>query len=142
MKLITHWLLLVVMSILGMVHAEENRQLLIGQVDHRGESKVAFVLELVGNDLDYVINEYGELYVKVDRIIALPKDSLLLENNAFPSNSARDANAASLQLCGNRIVEMTEKKWKCPYCYRWWKLGEECKNEECPTNQWKKSKQS
>ncbi len=142
MKLVKYCFFLLGMSVLGMIYAEEKRQLFIGEVDCRGDPKVAFVLELINNDLDYVINEHGELYLKVDRIISLPKDSFLLENNAFKSNHARDSDAPPLQLCGGRIVEMKEKTWKCPYCYRWWKLGEECQNDECPTNQWKKNKRS
>lgn len=35
-----------------------------------------------------------------------------------------------------------EKKWRCPYCYRWWLFGEKCQNKECPTNQWEKEDKS
>lgn len=36
--------------------------------------------------------------------------------------------------CG--IGSKGEKKWKCPYCYNWWPIGQRCKNSECPTNKW------
>ena len=26
-----------------------------------------------------------------------------------------------------------EKKWKCPYCYKYWPLGTACKNPSCPS---------
>jgi len=26
-----------------------------------------------------------------------------------------------------------EKKWKCPYCYRYWPLGKSCGNPDCPS---------
>lgn len=26
-----------------------------------------------------------------------------------------------------------ERKWKCPYCNRYWKVGQACQNEECPS---------
>ena len=29
-----------------------------------------------------------------------------------------------------------EKKWKCPYCYRWSPVGKKCQNPECPSNKW------
>lgn len=29
-----------------------------------------------------------------------------------------------------------EEYWKCPYCFRWWKIGEKCQEPQCPTNRW------
>lgn len=29
-----------------------------------------------------------------------------------------------------------EQRWKCPYCYSWWPIGQKCKNPDCPTNKW------
>lgn len=26
-----------------------------------------------------------------------------------------------------------EKKWKCPYCYRYWPIGKPCNNQDCPS---------
>src|ERR1700761_4129756 len=26
-----------------------------------------------------------------------------------------------------------EKKWKCPYCYQYWPLGQPCGNKDCPS---------
>lgn len=26
-----------------------------------------------------------------------------------------------------------EKKWKCPYCYKYWPEGKPCGNKECPS---------
>lgn len=26
-----------------------------------------------------------------------------------------------------------EKKWKCPYCYRYWPVGKSCGNQDCPS---------
>lgn len=45
----------------------------------------------------------------------------------------------------DQAIMMTEYKnnysslgehWQCPYCYRWWLLGERCSNPDCPTNRW------
>lgn len=26
-----------------------------------------------------------------------------------------------------------QKKWKCPYCYRYWPMGTACQNPDCPS---------
>jgi len=26
-----------------------------------------------------------------------------------------------------------ERKWRCPYCYRYWPLGKTCQNSDCPS---------
>ncbi len=26
-----------------------------------------------------------------------------------------------------------EKKWRCPYCHRYWPIGKPCGNDECPS---------
>ena len=26
-----------------------------------------------------------------------------------------------------------ERKWKCPYCYKYWPVGTPCKNKDCPS---------
>lgn len=26
-----------------------------------------------------------------------------------------------------------EKRWKCPYCNRYWKIGQACQNADCPS---------
>jgi len=33
-------------------------------------------------------------------------------------------------------AKVPPKVWQCPYCFRWWNLGEKCKNPDCPTNRW------
>lgn len=50
--------------------------LFVGQNGNDG--KIAFVLDLVGDDLEnhVQINENGEVYLKVDKIVAIPKDTL------------------------------------------------------------------
>lgn len=61
-----------------------------------------------------------------------------LENNWIEASVMRTDQQGcyifenDITTCGIEI----EKKWKCPYCYRWWPLGQKCQNPECPTNQW------
>lgn len=26
-----------------------------------------------------------------------------------------------------------EKRWKCPYCYKYWPIGTACQNKDCPS---------
>ena len=26
-----------------------------------------------------------------------------------------------------------ERKWKCPYCHQYWKVGQSCQNKDCPS---------
>lgn len=34
----------------------------------------------------------------------------------------------------NRLTNMEyERKWKCPYCYRYWPIGKPCDNPDCPS---------
>jgi hypothetical protein len=56
-------------------YAHENEYVLVGQNSYDGQADTAFVLELVGDNLeDYVhINENGEVYLKVDKIVAIPR---------------------------------------------------------------------
>ena len=47
--------------------------------------------------------------------------------------------AEDVEQYGSRVSPQPEK-WRCPYCHRWWLIGEKCQYEGCPTNQWKKEK--
>lgn len=96
-------------------YAHENKYIFVGQ---NNEGKTAFVLELVDDLGDNIqINENGEVYIKVDKIIAVTEENVTEY--------------------GGRVSPQPQK-WKCPYCYLWWEMGERCGNKKCPTNQWKK----
>jgi hypothetical protein len=58
-------------------YANENKYVFVGQNGNDGLAKTVFVLELMGADLEqYVqINENGEVYLKVDKIVAIPKET-------------------------------------------------------------------
>ena len=60
-------------------YAEENTHIFIGQNNHNGSYKTAFILELMNEDLtkNILINDQGEIYLKVDHIVAIPKENLL-----------------------------------------------------------------
>jgi hypothetical protein len=120
-------------------YAHENKYVFVGQNEGNGQAKTAFILELMGDDLEnhVQISESGEVYLKVDNIIAVPKETF--------SNFASHGNAQGLYefeedltQCGSRVVK--PPKWQCPYCRLWWEMGEKCTNGNCPKNQWKKNK--
>lgn len=61
-----------------------------------------------------------------------------LEDNLIATNVLR-TDQQGLYIFETDIThyEMaSEKKWRCPYCYHWWPIGQRCQNKNCPTNQW------
>lgn len=134
--------------------AHENKYVFVGQ---NGTESV-FTLEIIGDlpadriqiDLD------GEVHIKVDKIIAIPKEtfSQLSEASAqsmdqflafMSQNRAMgyygDVGSFAFEGYGQDYssnASQRTKKWQCPYCYMWWEYGERCKNQECPTNKWGK----
>ena len=61
-----------------------------------------------------------------------------LNNNLIETNVVR-TDQQGFFIHENDIINYEverEKKWKCPYCNRWWRIGEKCQNPDCPTNKW------
>jgi len=40
--------------------------------------------------------------------------------------------AIARSMNGGKIAAY-EKKWKCPYCYSYWPIGQPCGNKDCPS---------
>ncbi len=58
-----------------------------------------------------------------------------LANNLVETNVIR-TDEQGLYFFENDIIRVTAgyvKKWKCPYCNRYWPVGEPCQNAECPS---------
>lgn len=36
-------------------------------------------------------------------------------------------------LIKDKLKDEFQKTWKCPYCYRYWPIGQACKNPDCPS---------
>lgn len=36
-------------------------------------------------------------------------------------------------LVKSKLSSDYEKKWKCPYCNRYWLIGQACQNKDCPS---------
>lgn len=41
-------------------------------------------------------------------------------------------NISSMQNSTSPNAEYV-KKWKCPYCYKYWPIGTKCQNSDCPS---------
>ena len=77
------------------------------------------------------------IYLNPDRIFPTEQGLYLNLNDedyVLLSTLNSDSNGCYVP-CGSRVQP---KKWQCPYCHSWWEMGEECRNADCPTNQWKK----
>lgn len=133
-------------------YAHENNYIFVGQNGADESAQTAFILELLGDDLEnhVMMNENGEMYLKVDKIVAIPKETFIrfADPNEFMNTHTAPCSkiiqsdgqqfyafAGDVIQCGSKVAP---KKWQCPYCHYWWEIGESCTNDNCPTNQWKK----
>ena len=81
-------------------------------------------------------SDYSASINSVDQFLAF---STRKEEVGYNNELRSDTFEDNIEECNSRR-EPREKLWQCPYCYNWWELGERCKNDKCPTNQWKKEK--
>jgi Zn finger protein HypA/HybF involved in hydrogenase expression len=123
MKLITKLLTLFVAVFICSSHADENKQLFIGKI---GEKAVFLLDVLEAGDLQNSmhISETGEVFIKVDQILALAKTEVsnflatsqqLPTTNAFPETALRD-NEPDVQC------------WNCKH----WYGPRSCNGRKCP----------
>lgn len=106
-------------------YAHENKYIFIGQSGNEG--KTAFVLELVGDDFgdNVQINENGEVYLKVDKIIAIPKNTFahfayltgIGSNPQSYSTQTAMASFLALNELNDSYEEMEIPCRKCRYYY-------------------------
>ena len=68
-----------------------------------------------------------------DNVIYIHLDNNLIETNVLRTD--QQGFYIFEQDITNYEAER-EKKWKCPYCYHWWPIGQKCQNPDCPTNKW------
>ena len=56
---------------------DNNKYIFVGQNSQSGHEKTMFVLELMDEELEnhFLINGNGEVYLKVDKIVAIPKEN-------------------------------------------------------------------
>ena len=101
-------------------YANENKYIFVGQTGNDEFAKTAFVLELVGDDLEQhvQINETGEVYLKVDKIVAIPKETFSRFANLAGSNSQPySTQAVASFLALNQLNEgYEEREIACSKC--------------------------
>jgi hypothetical protein len=95
-------------------YAHENKYIFVGQNENDNCAQTAFILELDGEDLEDHIQkkENGEVYLKVNKIIAVPKGTLIhfanLVNATGSPNTAMAANAM--------VDNIDEEEVRCRGC--------------------------
>jgi hypothetical protein len=84
-------------------------------------------------------SDQAKLYIDANNLeIADNVIYVHLEDNCIATKAVR-ADQYGCYIFESDITDYgisREKKWKCPYCHRWWPIGERCQNPECPTNKW------
>ena len=88
--------------------ADENKYIFVGQNEMAESTETAFILEVADGALEnhVHISENGEIYLKVDKIVAIPKSSL------FNFQSSGNSFSQSIQHSLRR--DPPNLSWRCP----------------------------
>lgn len=113
-------------------YAHENKHIFIGQNGSGESAKTTFLLEVFSTeDLNnsFVMNEDGEIYLKADQIVSIPKEMLADFALMGTLNAQNFAEGAIL---GRREPVQI----RCPQCKMYYtpQPGQGCPNRECPSN--------
>ena len=99
-------------------YGQVSESIFIGQNNENGQLQTAFILNIIGDcqEKDFIISEDGEVYLKVDKIIALPKEALY---SGIFANSLMQNNNGSIALSDsyNEGPTIQCKNQKCNYKY-------------------------
>lgn len=101
-------------------YAHENKYVFVGQNGTDKCAQTAFILELIDDDLEnhVMMNENGEVYLKVDKIIAIPKDTLIhFANLSNPTGSPSASLAANAMVDNIDEEEVRCRNPKCRFTY-------------------------
>ena len=93
--------------------ADENKYIFVGQNETAESTETAFILEVEDGALEnhVHISENGEVYLKVDKIIAIPKDSLF-DFQSLGRSSSGNSFFQSMQHSLRR--DPPSLSWRCP----------------------------
>lgn len=97
-------------------YGNENKYVFVGQNENDGLAKTAFVLELIGDNLEqyFQINDNGEVCLKLDKIVAIPKETFSHFAALAGSNSQTIATSF---LASNQLNEnYDELEIRCKNC--------------------------
>lgn len=88
---------------------------------------------------DFATVDQAKLYFdSTDLVISDNIIYVYLEGNLIETSVIR-ADQQGLYVFESDITDCSlggPKEWKCPYCNRWWPMGQKCQNKDCATNQW------
>lgn len=95
--------------------------------------KILFDLERVGDD--------DKLYIDEDEMksgdeafyVHLGNNVWIYTNSVNKDQKGLFIYRASIARNIERNMSGFEKKWKCPYCFNFWPMGQACGNKDCPS---------
>lgn len=89
-------------------YAKENKCIFIGQ-NEGDDAKTVFILEMLGDDFDNYIhtNEHGEVYLKVNKLLAISKETLNQVVFSYPGHEYMQVDESTIF-----------NSWKCD-CGAW-----------------------
>lgn len=86
----------------------------------------------MGNATEKFYIDNDELEVTQNAFHIHMGNNIWIETNAIHGDDSGIFTFENSILCSLNSDEY-EKKWKCPYCYRYWPIGTACQNAACPS---------
>lgn len=108
-------------------YAHENKQIFLGMTGHGKEEKVAFILNLLDEEVEkylHISEDSGEVYLKVDSLVSMPK-SALDHTGVWNSEQilapiqlmhSKDESEVRCSKCRQYYSPQYYKGRKCPNC--------------------------
>jgi hypothetical protein len=110
------------------VFAAENKHIFVGQIATNGVEKSVFLLNLLDEaDLQncMAITEDGEVYIKVDKIVAIPQSEIA---NFLVTGLAPQYSGFNRLLAADESPEIQCRNSNC----RYWYAPRSCNGRKCP----------
>lgn len=104
-------------SCISYAKANENKYVFVGQKGN----ETAFVLDIISDDMENSVSiaENGEVWIKVDKIVAIPKDQLAQcanHDQPFEENTAATLLPCFLMSNASFQENADEQEVRCPKC--------------------------
>lgn len=102
------FLIATLITCISYANTNENKYVFVGQTGN----ETSFVLEIIDDNMDNIaINENGEVWIKVDKIIAVPKAELKEAQATLP------IHLTSYGAFGQSLFDSkSEAEVRCPQC--------------------------
>jgi len=127
MKSIKKALLFLFFVITCTSYANENKYIFVGQNECEGSLTPCFILDPMTNfsEDQIMITDNGEIYLKVDQIIAIPREHFLIENHSQLTRTANSSffnhfNTQNISMNISNIEEYDSPAIRCSNCRRYY----------------------